>query len=413
MSSAFRQRQFGIGALALALVASACAGDGGDTGGAAPEGGGDDDAPIEADADAFVIGAVLPAAGVYAQLGPDIEDGMRLYLEEVGYEGGGTEIELVVRDETADPQTAVERTRGLIDEGVDAIAGFVGTPAIYGARDIIDEAGVPTVVSNAGGDDLTGDRRSEWIYRASFTSSQVSGPLGQWVFDNVGDTVAIVAADYAFGTESAAAFRQTFEEAGGTIADEILTPLGTTDFSSAVTNLAGLEADATFGFFAGSDGVGFTQAYRDAGLNESRPLAVAGFVVESDVLDAAGDAALGAFSSLHWAPTLENAENEAFVSAYEEAYGRQPSIYSLQGYDTARVFVEALEATGGETDPDSVIEAIGAVEFDSPRGPFTFDDTNQVLQNMYVREVQEVDGELTNQVVDDLGRVDGAGRLLD
>lgn len=406
MRSATRQRRIVGSALALTMLAAACAGDGGETGGAAPDEGGGDDAPIEADEDAFVIGAVLPAAGVYAQLGPDIEDGMRLYFEEVGYEAGGTEIEMVVRDETADPQTAVERTRGLIDEGVDAIAGFVGTPAIYGARDIIDEAGVPTVVSNAGGNDLTGERRSDWIYRASFTSAQVSGPLGEWVFDNIGDRAAIVAADYAFGTESADAFREAFEEAGGEIVDEILVPLGTTDFSSAVANLAGLDADATFGFFAGSDGVGFTQAYRDAGLNDERPLAVAGFVVESDVLDAAGEAALGAFSSLHWAPTLDLPENEEFVSSYEEAYGRQPSVYSLQGYDTARVFVEALEATGGDTDPDAVIEAIAEVEFDSPRGPFRFDpETNQVVQNMYVREVQEVDGELTNQVIDELGEI--------
>lgn len=352
------------------------------------------------------IGVLLPEAGVYGQLGPDILDGMNLYFDEVGGEAGGRAIELVQEAEPIDPNAALEATRRLVDADVDLMTGFVSTAAAYAARDLLVENEVLTVVSNAGGNDLTQGRASEYIFRTSFTSDQVSAPLGAWVAENIGTNVAVVASDYAFGQESVAAFRATFEEAGGTIVEEIFTPLGSTDFSNAVATVAGAGVDATFGFLAGSDGVIFVQQYAQAGLAEETPLTVAGFMVSSDVLDAVGDAALGAISSLHYAPTLDNPANAAFAPAYEEAYGRQASVYAVQGYDAAQFIVAALEATGGDTAPDALIAALEEAEIESPRGNVAIDpETHQVTQHMYVREVAEVDGRLTNVVLEDLGEI--------
>lgn len=352
------------------------------------------------------VGVLLPDAGVYGQLGPDIADGMALYLESVGNEAAGRPIELISQSEPQDPNGALDATRRLLDGDIDVLTGFVSTASIYAARDLIDERGIPTVVSNAGGNDLTGDRFSESIFRVSFTSNQVTAPLGTWVAENIGTKVAMVASDYAFGHESTAAFRTTFEAAGGEIVEEVFTPLGSNDFSAAITQIASSDADATFGFLAGSDGVIFVQQYADAGIAEDKPLAVLGFMTSSDVLDAVGDRAIGAISSMHYAPTLDNAANELFAPAYEDAYGRAPSVYAMQGYDAAQYIVAAIEATEGDTSPEALIEALETVQIDSPRGPVSIDpETHQIVQHMYVREVQEVDGTLTNVVIADLGEV--------
>lgn len=352
------------------------------------------------------VGVVLPEAGVYGQLGPDISDGMALYLESVDYQAGGRTIELVTEAEPTDPNAALDATRRLIDDGVDVLTGFVSTASIYAARDLIDESGIPTIVSNAGGNALTTDRFSEYIFRTSFNSDQVCTPIGTWVAENIGTNVAIVASDYAFGHECVAGFTTTFEAAGGSVVQETFTPLGSEDFSTAIAEVASSDADATFGFLAGADGVGFVQQYADAGLAEDIPLTVAGFMVDADVLDAVGDSALGAISSMHYAPTLDNPVNAEFAPAFEEAYGRQPSVYAAQGYDAAQFLVAALEATGGDTTPEALIAALETTAIESPRGEVAMDpDSHQVTQHMYIREVQEVDGRLTNVVIEDLGVV--------
>lgn len=65
------------------------------------------------------------------------------------------------------------------------------------------------------------------------------------------------------------------------------------------------------------------------------------------MIQAVGAAAEGAYSSLHWAVRLAIPENQRFVQAYKRRFGRSPSVYAVQGYDTARVIVEAVNALQG------------------------------------------------------------------
>lgn len=352
------------------------------------------------------MGVLLPSAGVYGQLGPDIRAGMDLYLDSVGSVAAGRAIELVAADEPTDATNGLEAVRRLLDQDVDLFTGIVSSAVAYAARDLLVERRMPTVISNAGGNDLTAGRRSEYIFRTSFTSEQVSAPLGAWVAQNLGTRVAIVASDYAFGHESAAAFRSTFEAGGGTVVSETFTPLGSNDFANAIAAVAGADVDATFGFLAGSDGVIFVQQYDAAGLKDDKPLAVAGFMVDADIIDAVGRSALGAISSMHYAPTLDNATNSSFVQAFTAAHGRTPSVYAAQGYDAAQLIVKGIAAAGGSTEPSALIGGMEAATLDSPRGPVRIDlDSHQIVQHMYLREVREVDGVLTNVVTEDLGEI--------
>lgn len=129
------------------------------------------------------------------------------------------------------------------------------------------------------------------------------------------------------------------------------------------------------------------------------------------MVQAVGRDAEGAYSSLHWAVRLALPENQRFVQAYRRRFNRVPSVYAMQGYDTARVIVEAVNALKGDTaNKERLVEALEGVRFRGPRGLFEFDPrTHQVVQNIYVRQVREVGGELANAVVADLGRVRDPG----
>jgi branched-chain amino acid transport system substrate-binding protein len=133
--------------------------------------------------------------------------------------------------------------------------------------------------------------------------------------------------------------------------------------------------------------------------------------VEEDVLAEIGEAALGVRSGLHWAYDLDNPENQEFVQLWEEEYGRAPSVYAVQGWDTARVIVEAVEALGGDvSDGAAVIDAMTQVSFDSPRGAFRIDpDTHNVVHHVYLREVVDMDGDIHNTMVEDLGEFADTG----
>lgn len=360
----------------------------------------------EATGDPVQVGLVTMTSGVYAQLGEDVIDGMELYLEQVGNQAADRPIELIVEDETMDTGTALERTRRLVEaEEVDLLTGLVSTGSAYAVAEFVEQSEVPLIVSNAGGDDLARGDRSDYIVRTSFSNWQNNFAVGEWYYENIGETVAIIASDYAAGREHIAGFLESFEAAGGEVVEEVFTPLGSTDFSSALGRLGASGADGMYGFLAGTDGIIFVQEYAQAGLQDSMPLVASGFMVEEDVLTEIGDAALGTYSGLHWAYDLDTPENQEFVQLWEDTYDRTPSVYAVQGWDTARVIVDAIEALDGDLeDAQAVIDAMLEVEFDSPRGPFRLDpETHNVVHNVYLRQVVEMDDGIHNTMVENLG----------
>lgn len=398
-------------AAAVALLASGCGTAGGGEVPQAAEGAETADPATDgpsatAEQDALRVGVVIMTSSVYAQLGEDTIDGMELYLDTVDNQAGGRPVELLIEDETTEPGTALERTRRLVEsEGVDILAGLISTGSAYAVTEFVEQSQVPFVVANAGGNDLARERKNDYMVRTSFSNWQNNYAVGRWFHDNVGDTAALILSDYAAGVEHIAGFRESFEAAGGTVVEEIATPLGSTDFSSAIARLGSSGADGIYGFLAGTDGLIFVQQYDQSGLRDSVPVVASGFMVEEDVLEAVGEAALGVYSGLHWAYDVDNPENREFVELWEQRYDRPPSVYSVQGWDTARVIVEAVEELGGEVgDAAAVVDAMVDVEFDSPRGAFRIDpDTHNVVHNVYLREVVQMDGVVHNSVVEDLG----------
>jgi branched-chain amino acid transport system substrate-binding protein len=362
--------------------------------------------------DALKIGVILPSSGVYAELGDQIAKGMRMYFDEVHNTAGGREIVIINQDESSDPSVAVSKATRLIEsDKVDLLAGIVATPSAYAIRDLVTNAQMPLIIANAGGNALTRARKSPFIFRTSFSAWQFANPLGTWTANKLSKQVFMLAADYAYGRESAAGFKEAYTAAGGKVVDEVYTPLGSPDFSAYIAKIAAAKPEALFGFLAGSDSAIFLRQFQQFGLAKSIKLAVIGDMVEENTLAAVGNAAEGAHSSLHWALLLRNPENERFVQDYQIHFGTDPSVYSMRGFDTARVIVEAVNKLGGDTsDKKKVTDAFESVKFASPRGAFEFDPvTHNVIQNIYLREVVLTGTGDHNKVIADLGRIRDPG----
>ncbi len=344
------------------------------------------------------IGLLLPYSRVYATLGESITDGMRVVFEGQGNTVAGRKVELLKEDEET-PQVALRKVRKLIQsDQVDVLVGPVSSAVAAAIRDFVHQSKTLLLVANAGDDSLSRDRCSPYIFRTSFSNWQTGWALGAYAARKAGKTAFVSGADYAAGRQITGGFKESYTAAGGRVVGEVFAPLGTADYAAYLAQIKAASPEISFSFFAGSDAVNFVRQFADYGLKGSIKLTGSGFLVSDDVLPAQGDAALGALSCMHYTNVLDTAENRAFRERYQALTGRPANVYAVQGYDTARVIVEALGRTGGKTDdPEALRRAVRGVAFTSPRGPVRFDPSNQnVVQDFYILEVRKVGGTLAN-----------------
>ena len=358
----------------------------------------------------FKLGVVLPYSGVYAELGNSITNGMRMYFDSVGNQAGNRKITMVTADEQVALADAVAATKKVVEQdGVDMVAGYVSSPNAAGNRDYLHGLKLPTLIANAGVNSLSRAAKSPYIYRTSFSNWQPAHPMGTYVAEKLGKKrIQLVYARYGAGLESVASFKETFTASGGTIVGpDVATPFPNNgDQTPFVQAIQTDKIDGIFSFMSGTDAVTFLKKAAELGtLKKLSLVSGAGFFVEQDVLAAITDAAPdGAITGLHWALTLTNKENQDFITKYSKKFGgRQADVFAVQGFDTARVIVDALNATKGNTsNKDAFMSAIAAVSFKSPRGDFKFDpDTHNVVQTIYIRKtVKDPKLGWTNQVID-------------
>jgi branched-chain amino acid transport system substrate-binding protein len=398
--------KFGVTAAGMAAIA-ACGGSTttGPTGPTGPE---------------FKLGVVLPYSGVYAELGNSITNGMKMYFDSVGNQAGNRKITMVTADEQVALADAVAATKKVVEQdGVDMVAGYVSSPNAAGNRNYLDGLKMPTLIANAGVNSLSRAAKSPFIFRTSFTNWQPSHPMGNYVYDKLGKRrIQLVYANYGAGIESTGSFKETFTAAGGTIVGpDVKTPFPNNgDQTPFVQAIQTDKIDGIYCFLSGTDAVTFLKKAAELGtLKKLSLVSGSGFFLEQDVLAAITDAAPdGAITGLHWALTLNNKENQDFVSKYSKKFaGRQADVFAVQGFDTARVIVDALNAVKGNTsNKDALMSAIATVSFKSPRGDFKFDPaTNNVIQTIYVRKTVK-DSKLgwTNQVIDQYPGVADPGK---
>jgi branched-chain amino acid transport system substrate-binding protein len=371
---------------------------------------------------ALKIGMLLPFTKVYAELGNSMQRATKLYLKQKGGALANRPVTVIYEDEANDPVVGAQKTQKFIDsDRVDLMMGIVATPIAYAVRNAIDAAKLIFIETNAGGNALTRTTtdckpscKSKYIFRSSFSSYQISYPIGEYFATQKGvKEVFTFVADYGFGNESAADFTSGFTKGGGKITGSLKAPLGSADFLPFVTQLKGQQTKDIYSFFSGTDAINYIKAWTQLGMTAAGyKMNGAGFLTEQDVLKEVGDQANGATTSLFWAVTLDNAENKAFVDAYQKEYSLLPDVFAVQAWDGMQAVDLALQAVKGDTtNKDAFIAALENVKFKSPRGDFEFDkETHNPIQDIYIREVKVQSGQAVNTIVGKVARVTDPGK---
>jgi branched-chain amino acid transport system substrate-binding protein len=341
------------------------------------------------------IGLIVPMTGGQASTGKQIDNAIKLYMKQKGDTVAGRKIEVIVRDDAAVPDNTKRAAQELIvNEKVSFIAGFGVTPAALAAAPLATQAKVPEIVMAAGTSIIT--ERSPYIVRTSFTLAQSSVIIGDWAAKNGIKKVATLTSDYAPGNDALQFFKERFTAGGGQIVEEVKVPLSNPDFAPFLQRMKDARPDAMFVFVPAGQGGNFMKQYAERGLTGIKVIGP-GDVMDDDLLNSMGDAALGAVTAHLYSAAHPSQANRDFVAAYRQMFNQRPGFMAVGGYDGIHLIYEALRKTGGKTDGDALIAAMKGMAWESPRGPISIDpETRDIVQNIYIREVKKVDGELYN-----------------
>jgi branched-chain amino acid transport system substrate-binding protein len=343
------------------------------------------------------IGLIVPLTGGQASTGKQLENAVKLYVTENGDTVAGRKIEVIVKDDGAVPENTKRIAQELIvNDKVGIIAGFGITPAALAAAPLATQARIPQIVMLAGTSIIT--ERSPYIVRTSFTLAQSSVIIGDWAAKNGIRKVATLTSDYAPGNDALQFFKSRFLAGGGEVVDEVKVPLVNPDFAPFLQRVKDAKPDALYVFVPGGQGGNFMKQFAERGVGASGIRIIGpGDVMDDDLLNNMGDAALGTVTAHMYSAAHHSPKNKAFVAAYRKMFGSRPGFVAVGGYDGMHLIYLALKKTGGKSDGDTLVEAMKGMKWESPRGPISIDpETRDIVQNIYIRKVEKVDGELYN-----------------
>ncbi len=335
------------------------------------------------------VGLMLPATGTFAALGDMIAKGFKLAIDEQGGKLGGREVQYFTVDDESDPSKATDNVNKLIKrDNVDVIVGTVHSGVAMAMAKAAKDSGTLLIVPNAGADAVTGPMCAKNIFRSSFSNWQPGYATGVVAAQKGYKKAMTITWAYAAGAETVKGFREAFEKGGGTVVKDLNLPFPNVEFQALLTQIAAEKPDVVFAFFAGAGAPKFIRDYDAAGLRKSIPLMGSGFLTDG-VLQAAGSAAQGLITSLHYGDELKNPRNEAFRNRFAVTYKANPDVYAVQGYDAAQLLLAGVNAVKGDLGrKDALYKAMATARVDSPRGAFTLGQSHNPVQDYYIREVR-------------------------
>jgi len=336
------------------------------------------------------VGMITTLSGGGAGLGIDVRDGFMLAIEQSGRD----DIEVVIEDDQRKPDIAVQLSDKMIQsEKVDVLTGIIWSNLAMAVVPAAVNQDVFYLSPNAGPSALAGPGCHKNYFNVAWQNDNLHEAAGSYANGAGYKNSFILAPNYPAGKDALTGYKRFYQ---GELAGELYTKLGQTDYAAEIAQIRASGADSVFFFLPGGMGISFLKQYADSGVDI--PLVGPAFSFDQGILQAVGDAALGVINTSQWSKDIDNPTNKAFVESFQATYGRLPSLYASQGFDTANLLISALDAAD-PSDQDAFRAALEAANFDSTRGEFAFGPNHHPVQDIYARQVVREGDVLTNQII--------------
>jgi branched-chain amino acid transport system substrate-binding protein len=354
-------------------------------------------------ADPLKIGVMMPTSGVFAVLGQRQLNGMRFAIEEAGGEVAGRRIEMLHEDTEGKPDVGLAKARKLVlSDHVDLTAGIINSAVALAVAPYLSSQRMPLVLSNASTDVLSGEKCDRYVFRVSYSSSQITEPIGLWMAKHAPKNLYILASDYVAPHEYVAALKKGYLAGGGNVVGEIYTPFNRTqDYGPYISQARSANPGAIFAVFFAAEALLFVKQYDSFGMKASFPLYGPIGLTPPVLRKAQGAAAAGVISPSNYVAELDTPENRVFRDAYKKKFGEDPEEFAVMGYDAMRFIFEAVKARGGDTkDRPALAAAIEQVAYTGPRGPMKMAKNHQATQNVYIVKTVQKGDDVAFEIID-------------
>ena len=350
-------------------------------------------------ADKVKVGFVSTLSGPGAALGIDIRDGFNLAVKHAGGKLGGLAVELTVLDDRQTADAGKQEVERLLQQThADIITGIVFSNVLLPVLPAILESKTFYISPNTGPMDYAGAKCNPYFFVSSWQNDEIPGAMGEFMNQRGFKNVYLVGANYPGGRESLGGFKKYYK---GKIANELYTPMGQLDYSAELAQIKAAKPDSVFFFLPGGMGINFIKQYVNFGLSKDIQLFTTGFSADEDTIKPVGEALLGAINSSQWGWDMDNAANKKFVEDFRKEYGRTPTLYASQGYDTGMLIDGAIRDIKGKIENKAALrKALEAAHFNSVRGSFKFGANHYPVQDYYLRVVRKDEqGRITNRTL--------------
>lgn len=370
------------------------------------------------------VGHLIDLTGVESSVGLQSQKAFNFALSQLNFEG--FEIEVVEGDCQSNAATAAEVAQKMVEQdGVVAIFGptQIGHKSSVGAYLAAADEAVPLIVYN--GTPVGIMKKSQWIVGEGGGTAQLPTVMADYAKNVLGyEKVYTIRQDTTGGDNYVGAFEDNFKALGGEIVESYRLAVDGSDYAAQLATMDPEKADAICGWTSSSDAINFWKAWYELGFADKLPVCATmhgGFTdffvmkalsaANPDIVKAIIDQPT--YSVISYCMEVENEANEQLVAAWTSEFGEVPPGNNLAGacYQALMVLQQALEISGGETEPEALLEAIWQVDFSGPEGHVKFENGSQAAtKDVNVVKVNQLeDGSFNYSIVQIFEDVPGGG----
>ncbi|NUY04604.1 branched-chain amino acid ABC transporter substrate-binding protein [Paraburkholderia youngii] len=321
------------------------------------------------------IGVSAPLTGAGAANGKDIENGVRLAVEEANAQHtklGGQDVrfELDSVDDQGDPRIGVQVAQKLVDDGVVAVVGYYNSGVALPSSPIFAKAGIPLIDPAATNPAITRQGLKN-VFRIIATDAQNSGNAGEYaVAVTKAQRIAVMDDRTAFGQGAADEFKKAVIAAGGHIVASEYTNDKAVEFNAQLTNIKAANADLLY--FAGLDNQAALLTRRMKQLGMRTQFVGSGGIADNIFIGVAGSAAEGAMAWEYGRPVESLPQGKAFADKFKKRFGADTLTYAPFAYDCAWVAVTAMKQANSSK-PEVFVPALRTIQYNGITGKIEFD----------------------------------------
>ena len=335
------------------------------------------------------IAAIVPISGAGAFDGQLGLEGMKAMAEMINAKGGilgGRKLELVVYDDKGTPEEGVSAAKRAIEQDhVDAIVGGWFSAVALSMKEATRDK-VLTVFTSSQHPDVTA-KGHKWSFKLNATSTMMSDKYSDFICHHIKPkSVAFITINDDYGRLEIDNYKRLLGACGIEVKGNEFYNRDDTDFTTALTKLKSLDADAIYvSAINTSQGATIYRQIKQTGY-KGTIIASAGNM-NPKLVELSGPALNGVYCVSLYAPDANNAILKGWTEQYGKMFTNQPAFIGTLGAQAVEVIADAMNKAGSSTDYDKIATALKSETWPTLLGDVKFDANGQALQNIYLIQV--------------------------